>query len=82
MSDEITILRGRLAVAQELAETIDMGIKIDLEELRDLADKYADSVNLKSDRIVHVSKRIDDQVRKLRIVRAEIESLLKDLGRV
>jgi hypothetical protein len=82
MSDEILKMRGRLAATQELAETIAMGVSIDLEELRDMADKYADPIDLKTDRISIISKRLDDQVKKLRTVRTEIASLLHDLGRV
>jgi hypothetical protein len=82
MSDEITRLRGRLAASQELAETIDLGIAVDIDEIRNLADKYEERAELKSDRILLAAKRLDEQVRKLRIVKKEIESLLRDLGRV
>lgn len=82
MSEELLKLRGRLAAAQELAETIAMGVSIDLEELRDLADKYLDPIDIKGDRIAAVAKRLDDQIKKLRTVRSEIASLLHDLGRV
>jgi hypothetical protein len=82
MSDEITKLRGRLAVAQELAEAISLGISVDIDEIRSLADKYEHPVDLKSDRILVAAKRLDDQVKRLRTVQLEIASLLKDLGRI
>jgi hypothetical protein len=82
MSDEVTKLRGRLAVAQELAETIDLGIAIDIDEIRNLADKYEERADLKSDRILIAAQRLDGQVKKLRSVKTEIESLLRDLGKI
>lgn len=82
MNDEITKLRGRLAVAQELAETIKLGIAVDIDEIRNLADRYENPEELKADRLALAAARLDDQVKRLRKVKAEIDNLLRDLGQI
>lgn len=77
---EIFLLRGRLATAQELARTLEIGLDTDIGELRTLADKYEEKTDLRAERIVVIAHRIEDQVKSLRKLKQQIKDLKQDLG--
>ncbi len=77
---EVMQLRGRLATAQELTRTLEIGLDTDICELRTLADKYEEKTDLRAERIVVIAHRIEDQVKGLRKLKQQINDLKKDLG--
>ncbi|MCL2268593.1 MAG: hypothetical protein FWC23_05340 [Chitinispirillia bacterium] len=80
MNSEIAVLRGRLAVAVELAGATETGINCDIAIIRAGADKYVDKAELKSDQILAAAVRIKESVAKLRELKALITSIKIDLG--
>jgi hypothetical protein len=77
---ELMNLRGRLAVAEQAIQLLEVGIDTDIDELRSIADKYEDKHLLRVDRIALIATRLKDQVEKLRKLREQSLAIKKDLG--
>lgn len=77
---EIMALRGRLATNEKLAHALTVGIDCDIDELRSIADKFEVKTELKTERMVILTDRIDAQVKKLRAINEQIKAIHKELG--
>lgn len=73
-------LRGRLATNEKLAHALTVGIDCDIDELRSIADKFEVKTELKTERMVILTDRIDAQVKKLRAINEQIKAIHKELG--
>ena len=71
-------LRGRLASAEQTLNLL--GVGIDIDEIRSLADKYEDKTDLKTDRILLVADRLNAQTTRYKKLTAQIKEIKKDLG--
>jgi hypothetical protein len=80
MNNELLILRGRLATAEQLIPTITSGIDVDIDELRTMLDKYVPKTELQIERIKVVSDRIGETVKRLRELTNLVASIKRDLG--
>ena len=79
MSESLA-LRGRLAVNEKAIHALTCGIDTDIEELRTLADKFEEKIELKTDRMVLVTDRLNTQVIKLREITNQSAAIKKELG--
>ena len=79
-SDEIMMLRGRLATAKSLIDGIAIGIDTDLRHARALLDPYEDKGKIKTGELKTVVDRIHDQVQRYRELKERIAALKEDLG--
>jgi len=80
MTPEIALLRQRLAANEELVVALTIGLDCDIDEMRSICDKYETKVDLKSERMMLIADRINNQRNQLRKLEAEIKNLKKDLG--
>jgi len=80
MSNETTVLRGRLADNEKVKEAVSLSIDCTIDELRSLADKYEDKCSLESDKIFVLAKRLDGDVKHYRELTRINKQLRKDLG--
>jgi len=80
MSNEIDVLRGRLAANEKTMEGVSLSIDCTIDELRCLADKYEDKSALENDKIFVLAKRLDYDVRQYRELTGINNRLRKDLG--
>ena len=77
---EILQLRGRLAAAKEMAETLKIGIEIDRSAARVVLDPFLEPQRLEVDELEIVTKRLVDQVRKYREQLALVGKVSAALG--
>jgi len=80
MSNETTLLRGRLADNEKVAEAVSLSIDCTIDEIRALADKYEDKSDLETDKILVLAKRLDGDGKHYRELTRIIKQIRKDLG--
>lgn len=80
MNNELLMLRGRLATAEQLIPSISYGIDVDIDELRTMLDKYLPKTEIRVDRMKVVFDRLYCSIHQLREHTALVASIKKDLG--
>jgi len=80
MTNEIAVLRGRLALSRELMSALEISIDGDIAELRVLADRYEPKATLNTGRQAAVALRIDKDAQQYRALAKVVDGIKKDLG--
>lgn len=80
MNQEITMLRGRLAVIEETITTLESGIDVDITDIRLMCDRNIPKSELNHSRIKTVSDRLCVEIAKYHELAAKKVQIKEDLG--